>query len=527
MTRIGGQPASSEAQAAKLRGILETAVTAIITIDEHGSIESINPATERLFGYSASELIGQNVKVLMPEPYRSAHDGYIASYLATGTKKIIGIGREVSGRRKDGATFPLHLSVSKFAADGRRYFTGMIHDLSDRKHVEEALRESERRLAQLQKMEAVGQLTGGIAHDFNNLLLVISGNLELLEPQLANDDSRTLLKEAQDAAALGSKLTDQLLTFARRRHMDAQVIQLNEQVVGITDMLRRTLGEQVMLSTSLARNIWAMHADVGQLQSAIVNMAVNARDAMPQGGKLVLETRNIVLDADHSDFHPELQPGEYVQLSISDTGSGMPAEVRDRVFEPFFTTKEKGRGTGLGLAMVYGFVKHCGGHVTIYSEVGLGTTINLYFPRVDGGAPRLSARAKEYADPQARETILVVEDDERVRRLTIARLKMIGYEVLEASDGPKAIEILTQDHAVDLVFTDLIMPGGMSGREVAARARELKPGVKVLLTSGYAEELARGEDLEREQLRVLRKPYHQADLAAALREALGPSAAQH
>ena len=523
MTQIGGQRASWEAQAAKLRGILETAVTAIITIDQHGSIESINPATERLFGYSASELIGQNVKVLMPEPYRGEHDGYIASYLATGTKKIIGIGREASGRRKDGTTFPLHLSVSEFSADGRRHFTGMIHDLSDRKHVEEALRESERRLAQLQKMEAVGQLTGGIAHDFNNLLLVISGNLELLEPQLANDDSRTLLREARDAAALGAKLTDQLLTFARRRHMDAQVIQLNEQVVGITDMLRRTLGEQVMLSTSLARNIWAMRADIGQLQSAIINMAVNSRDAMPQGGKLVLETRNIVLDAGHSDFHSELKPGEYVQLSISDTGSGMPAEVRDRVFEPFFTTKEKGRGTGLGLAMVYGFAKHCGGHVTIYSEVGLGTTFNLYFPRVDGGTPKSSARAKEHTDPQAKGTILVVEDDERVRRLTITRLKMIGYEVLEASDGPKAIDILTKDHAVDLVFTDLIMPGGMSGREVAVRARELKPGVKVLLTSGYAEELVHGEDLVREKLKVLRKPYHQADLAAAVREALGLS----
>jgi CheY-like chemotaxis protein len=266
-----------------------------------------------------------------------------------------------------------------------------------------------------------------------------------------------------------------------------------------------------------------MQADASQLQSAIVNMAVNARDAMPQGGKLVLETRNIVLDADHSDFHPELKPGEYVQLSISDTGSGMAAEVRDRVFEPFFTTKEKGRGTGLGLAMVYGFVKQSGGHVTIYSEIGLGTTINLYFPRVDSGVPQSSARAKEHADPQARGTILVVEDDERVRRLTITRLKMIGYEVLEASDGPKAIDILTKDHAVDLVFTDLIMPGGMSGREVAVRARELKPGVKVLLTSGYAEELVHGEDLEREQLKVLRKPYHQADLAAAVRDALGLS----
>ena len=346
MTQTPPQTPSSDAQAAKLGGILESAVTAILTIDDRGLIESINPATERLFGYSAAELIGQNVKVLMPEPYKDEHDRYVADYLDTGVKKIIGIGREVSGRRKDGTTFPLHLSVSQFSADGRRYFTGMIHDLSDRKHVEEALRESERRLAQAQKMEAVGQLTGGIAHDFNNLLLVITGNLELLELKLDRDEQRVLLKEAQDAAMLGSKLTDQLLTFARRRHMDTQVIQLNEQVVGITDMLRRTLGEQVTLSTSLARNIWAIRADPGQFQSAVVNLAVNARDAMPKGGKLVIETRNIVLGADHADFHAELTPGEYVQLSISDTGSGMPSDVRDRVFEPFFTTKETGRGTG-------------------------------------------------------------------------------------------------------------------------------------------------------------------------------------
>ena len=331
MAKSPRQPSSPEAQAAKLQAILETAVTAIITIDDRGLIESINPATERLFGYGAEELIGQNVKMLMPEPYMAEHDGYIANYLSTSVKKIIGLGREVRGRRKNRTTFPLHLSVSEFSAEGRRYFTGMIHDLSDRLHVEEALRESERRLAQAQKMEAVGQLTGGIAHDFNNLLLVITGNNELLELQLDRPEQRELLKEAQDAALLGSKLTDQLLTFARRRHMDEQIIQVNDHVVGITDMLRRTLGEHIVLSTSLTRNIWAIRADQGQFQSAIVNMAVNARDAMPQGGKLVVETRNIVLDADHGDFHPELRPGEYVQLSISDTGSGMPPEVRDRL----------------------------------------------------------------------------------------------------------------------------------------------------------------------------------------------------
>jgi PAS domain S-box-containing protein len=518
------QVPSAEAQAAKLRGILESAVMAIITIDDLCLIETVNPATEHLFGYSAAELIGHNVKILMPEPYKAEHDGYIGNYLNTGTKKIIGIGREVSGRRKDGTTFPLHLSVSEFEADGRRYFTGMIHDISDRRHVEEALRESERRLAQSQKMEAVGQLTGGIAHDFNNLLLVITGNLELLEEYIAGQETpEVLLKEAQAAVALGSKLTDQLLSFARRRHMDAQTIQLNELVVSITDMLRRTLGEHITLSTSLARNLWLTRADSGQFQSAIINMAVNARDAMPQGGKLVVETRNIEFEHEHTDLQPELKPGQHVQLSISDTGTGMPPEIRDRVFEPFFTTKEKGRGTGLGLAMVYGFVKQSGGHVTIYSEVGQGTTINLYFPRAEDVSGARVRQKKGYSDPHARETILVVEDDPRVRELTIRRLKLIGYQVIEASDGPTALDILRGDTAIDLVFTDLVMPGGLSGRDVAIQARQIKPGIKVLLTSGYAEELMRGDDLEREQLIVLRKPYQQSDLIAALRDVLGRS----
>jgi PAS domain S-box-containing protein len=511
---------SPQAQAARLRGILESAVTAIITIEERGIIESVNPATERLFGYGAEELVGKNVKVLMPEPYRSEHDAYIGSYIATGERKIIGIGREVSGRRKDGTVFPLHLSVGEFIADGKRYFTGIIHDISDQHHVEEALRESERRLAQSQKMEAVGQLTGGIAHDFNNLLLVISGNLELLEPCLANEESRALLKEAQDAAALGSKLTDQLLSFARRRHLDAQVIQLNDLVVNTADMLRRTLGQHITLSTSLAADAWPTRADPDQFQSAIVNMAVNARDAMPRGGKLVIETHNTPLEADDLD-QQDVKPGDYVRLTISDTGEGMSPEVRDRIFEPFFTTKEKARGTGLGLAMVYGFVKQSGGHMTVYSEPGHGTTFNLYFPRSDASTAQDATKAGA-ADAAARanETILVVEDDSRVRQLTIKRLKLIGYNVLEASDGPAALEALARETHIDLVFTDLIMPGGLSGRDVALRAREMRPGIKVLLTSGYAEELVRGDEFQRQNLKVLRKPYQQADLITALRDVL-------
>jgi PAS domain S-box-containing protein len=284
--------ASDAAQAAKLQGLLESAATAILTIDAAGIIEGVNPATERMFGYGPAELIGHNVKLLMPGNYRVEHDAYLANYLNSGVKKIIGIGREVSGRRKDGATFPIHLAVSEFYAGDQRYFTGIIHDLSDRKHVEEALLESERRLAQAQKMEAVGQLTGGIAHDFNNLLTIITGNLELLEERLDREDLRKIARKAQDAAALGAQLTDQLLTFARRRSQDVQTLRLNELLLSVMEMLRRTLGDHVSLTSSLSANLWETEADPSQFQSAIVNLAVNARDAMPKGGRLVIETRN-------------------------------------------------------------------------------------------------------------------------------------------------------------------------------------------------------------------------------------------
>jgi signal transduction histidine kinase/ActR/RegA family two-component response regulator len=425
----------------------------------------------------------------------------------------------VSGRRKDGGTFPIHLAVSEFEAKGRRYFTGMIHDLSDRKHAEEALRESERRLAQAQKMEAVGQLTGGIAHDFNNLLLVITGNLELLERHVDGDNARTLLKEAHDAAALGAQLTERLLTFARQRQLDPHVVRLNDLIIGVADMLRRTLGEQISLSTSLAPDLWETCADPCQFQSTIVNLAVNARDAMPKGGRLIVETRNVTVEPGRLGADPELKCGDYVHLSVSDTGMGMPPEIRDRVFEPFFTTKEKGRGTGLGLAMVYGFVKQMRGHVSIYSEVGQGTTVNLYLPRA--GAARVERPASQGVagpEPRSRRVILVVEDDERVRQLTATRLKMIGHDVIEARDGSEALNLLQSGAHVDLVFTDMIMPGGLSGRDVAHKARDLQPGIKVLLTTGYAEDLTRGDDLERESLKVLRKPYRQSELALALQD---------
>lgn len=495
-------------QARKLQAILESAVDAIITIDGKGIITTVNPAAARLFGYEQEEFLGRNVHFLMPEPYHSEHDGYLHNYHVTGRRKIIGIGREVSGRRRDGTVFPMHLAVSEFEIDGRVHFTGIIHDLSAHKATELALR-------QAQKMEAMGQLTGGIAHDFNNLLTVIIGNLEMLEGRLTTPLQRELVTEALEAADLGARLTARLLAFARRSQLEPESINLNSFVVGLTDMLHRTLGATIYLSNALTPNLWSVRVDPSQVESAIVNLAVNARDAMPAGGRLLIETGNVVVDADMAGRLEGLAPGDYVRLSVSDTGSGMPEAVRERAFEPFFTTKEQGRGTGLGLSMIYGFAKQSSGLATIESTEGKGTTVTIYLPRHRVEPAAISAGDEEAAAGQgAGQVILAVEDDERLRKLTVARLEGLGYRVRSAASGAEALELLAADPAVDLVFTDVVMPGGMSGNELGLKLRALYPHIPVLLTSGYAEELTD------KYLRILRKPYRLADLAAAIGDAL-------
>ena len=506
-------PQTAEGQVSRLVSILESAVDAIISIDSAGIIETVNPAAERLFGYSRAEFVGRNVRFLMPEPYHSEHDSYIGNYVSTGRRKIIGIGRQVIGRRSDGSTFPMHLSVSEFSIGDKRHFTGIIHDMTEQTNAEQALR-------QAQKMEALGQLTGGIAHDFNNLLTVIVGNLEMLEAKLDDPAQQSLLREAQEAADLGSRLTGRLLTFARRSMLEPKLVNLNTFVSGLTDMLRRTLGETIVLSTSLGSDLWFSRVDPSQVESAIINLAVNARDAMPDGGRLLVETSNVHIDEAYAAAEAGLSPGDYIRLSVSDDGAGMPAAIRERAFEPFFTTKEKGRGTGLGLAMVYGFARQSGGHATIYSEEGMGTTVRIYLPRHYLPAAEEVLTSVPEAPPRGEgQTILVVEDDPRVHRLTIARLGDLGYQVVDATNGTDALGVLSASTGIDLVFTDLVMPD-MSGYELAARVRELHPGIKLLLTSGYAEEFANADRLFSDRLPLLRKPYRLADLAEAVHRVL-------
>jgi PAS domain S-box-containing protein len=504
-----------EEREARLRSVLETAPDAIITIDERGTIQTFSQAAEKLFGYAAGEVIGRNVKMLMPQPYRGEHDGYLTRYRETGEKHIIGIGRKVEAQRKDGTTFPMELAVGEVGEAGsNRIFTGFIRDLSSREKMEEDLR-------QAQKMEAVGQLTGGLAHDFNNLLTAISGNLEMLEPRLSDDEDRELLREAQEATELGAQLAKRLLAFGRRTALQAQAVDINKIATGMVDLLRRTLGESVKVEMVLEPGLPLTTTDPGQVENVLLNLAINARDAMPEGGRLIIETRRTQLDEAYAAEHSEVTAGDYVMLSVTDTGTGMSEEVQRRAFEPFYTTKGPGAGSGLGLSMVHGFVKQSGGHVQLYSELGHGTTVRIYL-RVHADTAAIAPAAPSSAEArlQHREIILAVEDDPRVRRVSLRRLKELGYTVLEADSGPAALAIIDRGEAFDLLFTDVVMAGGMSGIELAQRAREKRADLKVLFTSGYAEPAVMTQALLAQNAAWLGKPYSSQQLAEKLRELL-------
>lgn len=505
--------AALAARQSHLLSILETVPEAMIVIDEAGIMMSFSKAAEKLFGFSADEVCGRNVKILMPNPDRDRHDGYISRYLATGERRIIGFGRVVTGQRKDGTTFPMELAVGEAAADGKRIFTGFIRDLTSRHRMEEELRQS-------QKMEAIGQLTGGIAHDFNNLLTIISGNLEMIERRLEDGRLRELLREAQGAAEDGAKLTGQLLSFGRRQALNAKLTDIGQLVSTFAELLRRTLGETIELQTVVTGHSLTALVDTTQLQNALLNLALNARDAMPRGGRLKVEIARIHLDADYVQMYPQVRLGDYVLISVSDTGAGMTEEVKQRAFEPFFTTKGVASGTGLGLSMVYGFARQSGGHIQLYSELDEGTTVRLFLPvaHLERVAEIGNVDPAPAARPNADECILVVEDDARVRRVVVARLEEEGYRVIQAADGKQALILIEAHPDIRLLFTDIIMPGGMFGDDLAREARRLRPNLKVLFTSGYAEPSLAGRELAEGSW--LKKPYTSQELATRLRALL-------
>jgi PAS domain S-box-containing protein len=394
----------------------------------------------------------------------------------------------------------------------------------ERVRSEASLREGERRLVQAQKMEAIGNLTGGLAHDFNNLLGIIIGNLDLLRARpgagIAKDPNLDqLTSEALDAALRGADLTRRLLAFARRQSLQPQRIDLNELIEGISKLLRRTLGANIDIKLNLDPLAWPVHTDPSQLGASLINIVNNARDAMPKGGTLMITTSNRQLDEDYAAAHSELAPGDYALIEVSDTGSGIPPELLNHIFDPFFTTKEQGRGTGLGLSMVFGFVKQSSGHINVYSEVDHGTTFRLYLPRAATAADTPEATAT--SPSKGHETVLAVEDNEGLRRVVMRQLNNLGYRVLEAEDGKAALKILERE-PVDLLFTDIMMPGGMSGYDLAKNAAARWPSLKVLLTSGFPETKLNGDGNGNSpvKMHLLTKPYRKDDLAIALRKAL-------
>ena len=500
------------AREAHLRSILDTVPEAMVVIDAKGAVTSFSAAAAQLFGYRPEDVIGRNVKMLMPEPYRAEHDEYIGRYLKTGEARIIGYGRVVKGLTKDGVIFPMELAVGEARSSGQRIFTGFIRDLTSRQKMEEELR-------QAQKMEAIGQLTGGLAHDFNNLLTVITGNLEMLETTLKDSRQRELLKEAQEAAQDGANLTSQLLAFGRRQPLNPRPTDLGPLISNFSELLRRTLGESIELQIRVSGSNNLSVVDAPQLQNAVLNLVINARDAMPRGGKLTIDVSQTRLDADYAQMYPEIRTGRYVLVAVTDNGAGMTEEVRQRAFEPFFTTKAMGAGTGLGLSMVYGFVKQSGGNIQIYSELNRGTSIRIFLPlaeavrtseKMDPGATAIGAM------PRGSETILVVEDDARVRRVTTARLRSLGYDVIEAGNGAAALALLAAHPKIAMMFTDVVMPGGMNGDELTEAALVARPDLRVLFTSGYAEPAIARQGLGAGAW--LKKPYTAAELAAKIRE---------
>ncbi len=383
----------------------------------------------------------------------------------------------------------------------------------------EARRKASEQLVQSQKLEAIGNLTGGMAHDFNNLLGVIIGNLDLLRDRQSGDpEADELSRDALEAALRGADLTRRLLAFARRQPLAPARTDVNQLIAGIVKLLERTLGEEVQITLDLSPETWPVVVDPAQLESSLANLATNARDAMPGGGQLIIMTGNRFLDADYAFQHAEVQPGDYAMIEISDTGTGMPPDVASHIFEPFYTTKEQGKGTGLGLSMVFGFIKQSGGHINVYSEVGIGMTFRLYLCRAE-----IEAEAAGMAAPAALvrgsgETILAVEDNGSLRRVVVRQLTELGYRVLEAEDAQTALRVL-ESETIDLLFTDVVMPGGTSGYEIARIALTRWPAIKIVLTSGFPEYKLNGNGAAA-NLRLLSKPYRRDDLSRVVREVL-------
>ena len=505
---------AADAHIREQAALLDKAQNAIIVRDLDYRITYWNQGAERLYGWTSDEMLGR----------QNSDDSEQETELLTGIFTELLRDGEWTGRldrrRRDGVaiTVEAHCTLIRDAHGAPHSLLSIVNDITQRVLLEQRLQRSER-------MEAIGQLTGGVAHDFNNLLTVMLGNAEILVEKLAGQPRLLELAEMTRAAAVrGADLTHRLLAFARRQALEPAAVRINVLVASMNVLLRRTLGRQVEIETIQGAGLWDALVDPSQLEGAMLNLCLNARDAMPGGGRLTIETANVWIDQAYADQHIEVRPGQYVLVAVSDTGTGIAAEHLERVFEPFFTTKESGKGTGLGLSMVYGFVKQSQGHIKIYSEPGQGSTVKMYLPRAaqkDRPPPvsRVSAPAV-----QGTETILLVEDDELVCRYAEDQLRSLGYRVITARTGAQALDVLRQNPDIDLLFTDVIMPDNMNGRQLADAALSLRPGLRVLYTSGYTENAIIHHGRLDPGIQLLNKPYTRADLVRKVRAALAESA---
>jgi PAS domain S-box-containing protein len=490
----------------------------IVVADFGNMIKAANPAWQSLLGWSEDELIGSSFMMLVHQDdrQRSAAE---SDRLSNG---IITQRFENRLRHKDGS----YRTISWIAVPDQGLVHAVGRDISAERDAAQVLHETEERLRQSQKMEALGQLTGGIAHDFNNLLQGISGSLDVVRRRIANgrgEDVERFMESATQSTHRAAALIHRLLAFARRQSLDSKPVDISLLVSSMEELLRRTLGEHMALMVAAGQGVWPVLSDENQLESAILNLAINARDAMPHGGSLSITTSNATLDESYTRLHEGLLPGDYALLSVTDTGAGMSADVLSKVFEPFFTTKPIGQGTGLGLSMIYGFAKQSGGHVRIRSEPGHGTSVQLYLPR-HGVAALLPDEpvAGAAAQPGEGQTILVVEDDPAVRLIVLDELGELGYLTLEAIDGPSALPILKSARKIDLLLSDVGLPG-MNGRQIAEIARQHRPGLPVLFMTGYAENAAARSEFLAPGMEMISKPFAMDDLAAMVGQILAPA----
>jgi PAS domain S-box-containing protein len=476
----------------------------------------VNRAAEQLWGVSREKLIGRTAHDIFPKETAELITEGDAEVLNS-PQKLFGADQVIQTPHNGVRSVRTRLLGIRHSKGGLQYLVGVIEDLTERKSIEEQLR-------QAQKMEALGNMTGGVAHDFNNLLTVVIGNLELLQLHLAGDSAAERIVETiLQAGERGADLTRQMLAFSRRQPLQPKPTDVNHLIRNTTRLLARTLGENITMDVRLGSELPTVLIDESQLSAAVVNVAINARDAMPRGGTLTVTTHTIELDESYAACHAEVAAGAYVAIDMTDTGTGMPPEILGRIFDPFFTTKAVGKGTGLGLSMAYGFLKQSGGHISVYSEVGRGTTFKLYLPLAVplALAPQVGADENgEMRGAASGEIILAVDDNADVRATVAVQLRQLGYQVLEAANAKAALEILDSGGRIDLLFTDVIMPGGIDGKELAKQARVKRPDLKVLFTSGFpGGSLARSGDYDENDV-LLSKPYRQRDLARSVRDVL-------